>query len=90
MFGYLQINYMVKYLLIFGFIFLMGCSDTQEVKRPTKSSYVPPTINYKGQFRKGYVRKSVSTKPNAVKDQSKSKYYYKTKGKYMRNRTQKN
>jgi hypothetical protein len=89
-FGYPQINYMVKYFFIFGFIFLIGCSDTQEVKRPTKSSYVPPTINYKGQFRKGYVRKSVSTNPNAIRNQSKSKYYYKTKGKYMRRRTQKN
>ena len=77
-------NAMVKYLLIFGFVFLIGCSDTQEVKRPLKSTYVPPTINYKGQFRKGYVRKSISTNPNAIRNQSKSKYYYKTKGKYMR------
>ena len=89
-FGYLQINSMVKYLLIFGFFFLIGCSHTQEVKRPLKSSYVPPTINYKGQFRKGYVRKSVSSNPNAVRNQSKSRYYYKTKGKYMRHRTKKN
>jgi len=51
-FGYLQINSMIKYLLIFGFIFLIGCSDTQEVKRPLKSTYVPPTTTYKGQFRK--------------------------------------
>jgi hypothetical protein len=89
-FGYPQINSMVKYLLIFGFFFLIGCSDTQEVKRPLKSSYVPPTINYKGQFRKGYVRKAVSSNPNAVRNQSKSRYYYKTKGKYMRRRPQKN
>ena len=83
-FGYLQINSMVKYLLIFGFFFLIGCSDTQEVKRPLKSTYVPPTTTYKGQFRKGYVRKSVSTNPNAFKNQSKSKYYYETRGKYRR------
>jgi len=89
-FGYPQINSMVKYLLIFGFFFLIGCSDTQEVKRPLKSSYVPPTINYKGQFRKGYVRKAVSNNPNAIRNQSKSRYYYKTKGKYMRRRPQKN
>lgn len=81
---------MSKYLFKIGFIFLMGCSDTQEVKRPIKSTYVPPSINYKGQFRKGYVRKSISTNPNAIRNQSKSKYYYKTKGKYMRRRTQKN
>ncbi len=77
-------NYMVKYLLIFGLIFFIGCSDTQEVKRPLKSIYVPPSINFMGQFRKGYVRKSLSTNPNAIRNQSKSKYYYKTKGKYRR------
>ena len=75
---------MIKYILIFGVIFLIGCSDTQEVKRPLKSTYVSPTINFKGQFRKGYVRKSVSSNHNAMRNQSKSKYYYKTKGKYMR------
>jgi hypothetical protein len=76
--------------LICGLIFLIGCSDTQEVKRPLKSTYVPPSINYKGQFRKGYVRKSVSTNPNAIRNQSKSKYYYKTRGKYRRHRTKNN
>jgi hypothetical protein len=84
LFGHLQINAMVKYLLIIGIIFLIGCSDTQEVKRPIKSTNVPPSISYKGQFRKGYVRKSVSTNPNAIRNQSKSKYYYNTKGKYRR------
>ena len=74
----------VSVFLIFGFIFLIGCSDTQEVKRPLKSTYVPPTITYKGQFRKGYVRQTFSINPNAFRNQSKSKYYYKTKGKYMR------
>jgi len=78
---------MIKYLFIFGFIFLVGCEDVQEVKRPLKSTYVSPTINYKGQFRKGTVRKSVSTNPNAIRNQSKSKYYYNTRGKYMRRGT---
>jgi hypothetical protein len=76
----------MKYLFMFGFIFLIGCSDTQEAKRPLKSNYVPPSINYKGQFRKGYVRKPVSTNPNAVRNQTRSKYYYQTKGKYTRKR----
>jgi hypothetical protein len=84
-----QFKTMFNYLLIFGFIFLIGCSDTQEVKRPLKSTYAPPTTTYKGQFRKGYVRKSVSTNPNAIRNQSKSRYYYKTKGKYMRKRSKK-
>ena len=83
-FGHLWIKTLVKYLLIFGVISVIGCSDSQEAKRPLKPTYVPPTINYKGQFRKGYVRKSVSTRPNAVKNQAKSRYYYKTRGKYRR------
>ena len=70
--------------LIFGIIFLIGCTHTQEVKRSLKSSYVPPSINYKGQYRKGYARKSVSNNPNAFRNQSKSRYYYNTKGKFKR------
>ena len=76
LFGHLQINAMVKYLLIFGFFFLIGCSDTQEIKRPLKSTYVPPSINYKGQFRKGYVRKSVSTNPNAIRNPRTTTLHY--------------
>lgn len=75
---------MVKYLLIFGFFFLIGYSDTEEVKSPLKSTHVQPSINYKGQYRKGYVRKSAITKPGAIRNQSKSRFYYKTKGKYRR------
>ncbi len=81
---HLWIKTLVKYLLIFGVISVIGCSDSQEAKRPLKPTYVPPTINYKGQYRKGYARKSVSTRPNAVKNQAKSRYYYKTRGKYRR------
>jgi hypothetical protein len=63
---------------------VIGVLYNQDVKYPLKSTYAPPTINYKGQFRKGYVRKSVSTNPNAIRNQSKSKYYFETRGKYRR------
>ena len=80
----------LKSKLIVYFILLSltitGCDIKEKEARPVKARYVSPTINYKGQFRKGYVRKSVSTNPNAIRNQSKSKYYYKTKGKYMRKR----
>jgi hypothetical protein len=78
------LSFKVNYLFIFGFIFLIGVLYNQDVKCPLKSTCVPPTTTFKGQFRKGYVRKSVSTNPNAIRNQSKSKYYYKTKGKYLR------
>jgi len=47
--------------------------------------YVKPTITRTGKFRKGYVRKRVSINKNAIKNQHRSRYYYQTKGKYLRN-----
>ena len=47
-------------------------------------TYVKPSVNYKGQVRKGYVRKNVSLKKNAIKSQNRSRYYYHTRGKYRR------
>jgi hypothetical protein len=47
-------------------------------------SYVKPSVNYKGQSRKGHVRKKVSTDKNAIKNRNRSRYYYETRGKYRR------
>lgn len=47
-------------------------------------TYVKPSVNYKGQVRKGYVRRKVSLKKNAIKSQNRSRYYYHTRGKYRR------
>jgi hypothetical protein len=47
-------------------------------------TYVKPTITRTGKFRKGYVRKKVSTNKNAIKKQNRSRYYYQTRGKYRR------
>jgi hypothetical protein len=47
-------------------------------------SYVKPYVNYKGQTRKGHVRRKVSTDKNAIKNQNRSRYYYQTRGKYRR------
>ena len=63
---------------------ITGCDINEKKVTPKKATYVSPSINYKGQFRPGYVRKSVSTNPNALRNQTRSKYYYQTKGKYMR------
>jgi hypothetical protein len=61
---------------------LGSCSgyDTS-AKKPV---YVRPSIDYKGKFRKGYVRKPISTSKNAIKNQNRSRYYYHTKGEYRR------
>ena len=67
-------------LVLAAILFLSSCAGDDVAN----GTYVKPSIDYKGKFRKGYVRKSVSTNKNAVKNQNKSKYYYKTKGKYRR------
>ena len=61
-----------------------GCDIKEKKVTPTKATYVSPSINYKGQFRKGYIRKPGSTKASAIRNQARSKYYYKTRGKYRR------
>lgn len=77
---------MTKLLIFILALFLVGCSDNQETNRPKKSYYVPPSVNYKGQFRRGYIRKPVSTKASAIKNQARSRYYYKTRGKFRRSK----
>lgn len=64
--------------------FMISCDSESSTDRERSPAYVPPSINYKGQFRKGYVRKSVSTNKNAIRNQARSKYYYETRGKYRR------
>ena len=70
--------------LIFISVGIIGCDIKEKEVKPKKATYVSPSINYKGQFRTGNVRKPVSTKPNAIRNQTRSKYYYQTKGKYRR------
>jgi len=64
--------------------FMISCDSESTTDQKRSPSYVSPSINYKGQFRKGYVRKSVSTNKNAIRNQARSKYYYETRGKYRR------
>ena len=74
---------LLVYLILLS-VGITGCDIKVKEVKPRKATYVSPSINYKGQFRHGYVRKSVSTNPNALRNQTRSKYYYKTKGKYRR------
>ena len=47
-------------------------------------TYVEGSIDKNGHYRKGHFRKDVSTDPNAMRNQARSKYYYESKGKYLR------
>ncbi len=51
-----------------------------------KASYVKPYVTRTGKIVSGHYRKSYSTSPNVYKNRAKSKYYYHTKGKYIRRR----
>ena len=64
--------------------FIIGCDAKPIDDRSDKPVYVKPSIDKRGRFRKGHVRKPVSTSKNAVKNRNRSKYYYETRGKYRR------
>lgn len=68
--------------------FLIGCesSSSSNSHRSKDAVYVKSSIDYKGKFHKGYVRFPVSTSKNTMVKNSKSKYYYETKGKYMKSK----
>jgi hypothetical protein len=72
------------FLVSFGALtfFIPSCDFKKSDK--AGGTYVKPSVNYKGQTRKGHVRKKVSTDKNAIKNQNRSKYYYETRGKYRR------
>jgi hypothetical protein len=69
-------------LYIVGILFLPSCDFKKS--DDTNRTYVKPSVNYKGQMRKGHDRKKVSTDKNAMKNQNRSRYYYETRGKYRK------
>ena len=71
-------------LLISGFFLILFLSCDFKKSDKAGGSYVKPSVNYKGQTRKGHARKKVSTDKNAIKNQNRSRYYYRTRGKYRR------
>jgi hypothetical protein len=73
----------LKIILCFVLIVTSTSCDTKESDKSNRS-YVKPSVNYKGQMRKGHVRKKVSTDKNAMKNQNRSRYYYQTRGKYRK------
>ena len=73
----------IPLLFVAMLLFLNACTDTSDYGG-RKATYVKSSIDYKGRYRKGYVRMPVSTKKNAIKNQNRSRYYYHTRGKYRR------
>jgi hypothetical protein len=77
---------LVNLLLLVSFGFVTFSIPSCDFKKSDKAggSYVKPSVNYKGQTRRGHVRRKVSTDKNAIKNQNRSRYYYQTRGKYRR------
>jgi len=70
-------------IFISGIFFIIPSCDFKKSDK-AGGTYVKPSVNYKGQTRKGHVRRKVSTDKNAIKNQNRSRYYYQTRGKYRR------
>jgi hypothetical protein len=75
-------NIVVIIALVMTFVTVQSC----DIRKSDSAggTYVKPSVNYKGQVRKGYVRRKVSWKKDAMKSQNRSRYYYHTRGKYHR------
>ena len=73
-------NIAVIIALVLTFVTVQSC----DIRKSDSAggTYVKPSVNYKGQIRKGYVRRKVSLKKDAMKSQNRSRYYYHTRGKY--------
>ena len=74
---------LIVYLKLLS-VSIAGFNIKEKEVKPKKATYVSPFINFKRQFRSNYLRKSVSTNANASRNQTRSKYFFQTKGKYCR------
>jgi hypothetical protein len=80
----MKYSFRIFFIVSFGVLtfFIPSC----DFKKSNKAGgvYVKPTVTRTGKFRKGHVRKNASTDKNAIKNQNRSRYYYRTRGKYRR------
>ena len=79
-------NGLLGFLFIAGFFILVGLFsvDSTPIKRHRRSTSVRSSKNYKGDFRPIHYRPAVSMNKHAVRNKTRSKYYYQTRGKYRR------
>jgi len=65
-------------------IIAIGCGNSSETKGGKGATYVSPSVDYKGHYRRGHLRMPVSLKKDAYRSQARSRYYYHTRGKYRK------
>ena len=74
---------LLKKLLLLLLLFQSCNNNSSDSKKSSGgATYIPPTIDKRGNFRKGHVRMPVSTKKDAYKNRARSKYYHEIKAKY--------
>ena len=74
-------------IIMMGLIIFIISISSNHNETGSSNSYVKPHHTRTGKFVKGYVRKSVSTSPNAVKKQNYSKgYYQRHKSRYTKSK----
>jgi hypothetical protein len=71
-------------LMLMIAIIAIGCGNSSESKGGKGATYVSPSVDYKGHYRRGHVRMPVSLKKDAYRSQARSRYYYHTRGKYRK------
>jgi hypothetical protein len=71
---------MKQLITLITFFLFLSCTDNEG----GGGTYVKPSVDYRGRYRKGHVRKSASTSPNAIKNRNRSKYHYETRGKFRK------
>jgi len=81
-----KIPHRAIFLILIGTILglFAGCDSGNTSSKAGKPTYVAPSVDRNGRFRKGHIRMPVSTDKNAIKNRKRSRYYYHTRGKYRR------
>jgi hypothetical protein len=83
------------YLILLGLVVLLfysirNSNISKQRDRPNKIQSVNPSINYKGQFKKGHARNPVSVDPKAFRNNARNRYYYKTHKEILKARRKQN
>ena len=74
-------------LIMMGIIVFVIIISGGKLESGSSNTYVKPHVTRTGKFVKGHIRKSVSSSPNAVKNQNYSKgYYQRHKSRYTKSK----
>ena len=80
----MSLSLMVAIPIIISALLLCFSACSQHSESKNGWVYVKPSVDYKGKFRKGHVRKPYNLRKDAYKSRARSSYYYNTRGKYRR------